>query len=272
MSGPASPLVPSFVEIADRRVRVWAAGDGPPAVLLHGFSDAGSCWVGVTPLFTRLGYRVVAPDARAHGLTPLLPDDEFTARARVGDSRAVMQALDIEGALVVGHSMGAITAMQLASRHQSLVSAVILIDPPLTGDEADVERDRGFSFEAWVHEIAAMPPQALADLCRRVNPGWMAEEIDAWVVSKLEMDRDLFRRPQSGHDGPWRAAMEAILCPALVVAGETELGSLVDGGAGCWLDDAPNVEFVRVEGAGHSVHREAPGQFGSVVEAFLDRR
>jgi pimeloyl-ACP methyl ester carboxylesterase len=202
----------------------------------------------------------------------LLLHDEFTAGARVRDACAVMEALGIEGALIVGHSMGAVTAIQLAARHRSLVRAVILIDPPLTGDESDVERDSAFSFEAWVNEVVEMRSEALADVCRRDNPGWTAEEIDAWVVSKQEMDRDLFRRPQSRHDGPWRAAMEAISCPALVVAGRIELGSLIDEGAGRWLGDAPNVEFVRIEGAGHSVHRDARERFASVVEAFLDGR
>lgn len=268
---PPSRLIPTFVDIPDRRVRVWTVGDGPPAVLLHGFSDAGSCWVGVAPLFSRRGYRVVAPDARGHGRTPLLADDDFTAGARVRDARAVMETLGIEGALVVGHSMGAITAMELAARQRSLVGAVILIDPPLTGDGRDGGVDDGFSFEAWINEVVALRPEALADVCRRDNPEWTDEEIDAWVVSKREMDRNVFRRPQSRYDGPWRPAMEAISCPALVVAGETEFGSLVGDGAGRWLDDAPNVEFVRIEGAGHSVHRDARERFAAVVEAFLDR-
>jgi len=267
---PASLLIPTFVEMSDRRARVWRVGEGPPAVLLHGFGDAGSCWVGAAPLFSRRGYRVVAPDARGHGRTPLLANDEFTAGARFRDACAVMEALGIGRALIVGHSMGAITAMYVAARHRSHAGAVVLIDPPLGDDEPSIERDN-LSFELWVEEVAAMSAEAAAVGCRRANPEWTAEEVDAWVVSKQEMDRGVFRRPQSRYDGPWRAAMEAISCPALVVAGQTEFGSLVGEGAGRWLDDAPNVEFVRIEGAGHSVHRDARDRFASVVAAFLDR-
>ena len=241
-------------------------------MLLHGFSDDGSCWVGTVPVFNARGYRVVAPDARAHGLTPLLADDDFTAAARTQDAVAAMEALDIEGALVVGHSMGAITAMQLAARHRQLTRAIVLIDPPLRDVEPTERRNRIDQFEAWVAEVASMSSDALAGVCRRENPAWTVSEIETWVASKRAVDQDLFRRTQSWHEGSWRATMDAIRVPVLLIAGEPHLGSLVEERAGRWLDEHPGIRFVRVEGAGHSVHRDAAEAFAGVVEGFLDDR
>ncbi len=259
-------LEPAFVETPDRPVHVWTAGEGPPAVLFHGFSDDGSCWVGTAGIFTKRGYRVFAPDARAHGRTPLLPDDGFTAGARVQDAVAVMEALDIGDALVVGHSMGSITAMQLGVRDGPSVRAAILIDPPLSVD------DRENPFEAWVAEVAAMETDERADLCRRENPAWTTAEVDAWVSSKKAIDQDLFRRTQTWHEVSWRSTLGAIQVPVLLVAGEPRLGSIVDEAAGRWLDEKPNIEFVRIAGTGHSVHRDAASQFAAVVGEFLDDR
>ena len=240
-------------------------------MLLHGFSDDGSCWVGTAPLLTARGYSVNAPDARAHGLTPLLEEDDFTAGARVQDAVAALDALDIQDALVVGHSMGAVTAMQLAARHRRLARAVILVDPPLRSADSDEQRNPVDTFEAWVADVAAMETDALAELCHRENPSWAAVEVDAWVASKQAVDQNLFRRTKSWHEGSWEETVLAIRVPVLLVAGEPHLGSVVDEAAGRWLSEQPNIEFVRIEGAGHSVHRDAAVEFAAVVGRFLDR-
>lgn len=264
-------MVGHFIETPGRAIHAWIAGEGQPAVLLHGFSDDGSCWTGAAPLFTARGWWVIAPDARAHGRTPLLPGEDFTAGARLLDTVALLEALDLENALIVGHSMGAITAMQLAARHRPFVGAVILIDPPLGDVDVDEQRNRANPFEAWVTEVAAMSTNALAERCRLEHPTWTIAEIDAWASAKKAVDRHLFLRRQSWHDGSWRSTLNEIEAPVLLIAGELHLGSAIDAGAGDWLDEHPEIQFVRIRGAGHSVHRDAAKGFASVVAEFLDR-
>jgi pimeloyl-ACP methyl ester carboxylesterase len=259
-----------FVETPGRVMHVWTAGGGDPAVLLHGFTDDGSCWVGTVPLFTGRGYRVVAPDARAHGRTPLLAGDDFTTTARLEDAVSLMASIDVGAALVVGHSMGAITAMQLAARHPGLARAVVLIDPPLGDADPDEQRNRDNPFETWLAEITAMETSALIDLCRQENPTWTLSEVDAWVASKRAVDQDLFRRPRPWVEGSWRVTLDAVESPVLLVAGELRLGSTVDEGAGRWLAEHPRIQFTRIAGAGHSVHRDAAAEFATVVGTFLD--
>lgn len=261
-----------FVDTPSRRIHVWTAGEGDPAVLLHGFTDDGSCWVGAVPLFGERGFRVVAPDARAHGRTPLLADDEFTAAARVADTVAVMAALDIDDALIAGHSMGAVTAMQLAAHHRPLVRAVLLIDPPLRDGEPQEQSGQVDPFEAWISEIAAMDVDALTDRCRSESPTWSPAEVDAWVASKKSVDERLFRRARSWHEEPWRETLDSIEVPVLLVAGEPRFGSIVDETAGRWLDRHPNIDFVRIGGAGHSVHRDAALEFATAVRRFFEDR
>ncbi len=264
-------LTSDTVDVHGRAIHLWTAGEGAPALLLHGFSDDGSCWASTAPLFTGRGRRVIAPDARAHGGTPLLADDDFTAASRQSDVEQITGALDLADVLLVGHSMGAVTAMHLAADQPDLARATVLIDPPLTGHDLDAERNSQNPFSKWINETAAIDPAELAALCETENPSWTDEEVAAWVSSKRAVDRDLFARRQSWHGRSWRAAIDSIRCPKIVIAGESALGSIVDVDAGRWLGEHPDVEFVRIRGAGHSVHRDQRVRFAKVVVGFLTR-
>jgi pimeloyl-ACP methyl ester carboxylesterase len=119
------------------RIHVMERGRGPALVLLHGFMLSGELWVHQLRDLAH-GHRVVAVDLRGHGRSvpgsagfssSASPDgaDTLRAEARMGaaqqgspavrrmarDVLAVLRALDIEHAVVVGHSMGGMVALQL---------------------------------------------------------------------------------------------------------------------------------------------------------------
>ncbi|MBW0256084.1 alpha/beta hydrolase [Cellulomonas sp. PS-H5] len=99
-----------------------------PVVLLHGLTDASTCWPTVLPRYAGDGRAVVALDARGHGGTPL-PDEPFTVAALAADAAEALRALDLGPALVVGHSMGGVTAEELALTAPELVAGLVLEDP-----------------------------------------------------------------------------------------------------------------------------------------------
>lgn len=105
-----------------------AAGGGLPVVLLHGLTDSSACWPAVLPRLVAAGRRVVALDARGHGGRPV-PDEPFTIAALAADAAAELRALDLGPAVVVGHSMGGVTAQELAATAPDLVAALVLEDP-----------------------------------------------------------------------------------------------------------------------------------------------
>ncbi len=120
------------------RIHVYERGQGPPVVLLHGFMLSGALWAHQLRDLA-LHHRVIAPDLRGHGssvagrsgfsmagdpgLVDELRADVRTSVAQEGapavrrmarDIRTVLDALDVEHALVVGHSMGGMVTLQLA--------------------------------------------------------------------------------------------------------------------------------------------------------------
>ena len=108
--------------------------DGRPIVLLHGLTDDRR---GYGPVVEDLAprYRLVAVDLRGHG------ESSHAARYRAVDYAAdvadLVRARVSEPAVIVGHSLGGLTAACLASTNAELVSGLFLEDPPLfEGDAA----------------------------------------------------------------------------------------------------------------------------------------
>ena len=103
------------------RVRVLAHGTGPPLILLHGVSLSAAVWA---PLFAALGgYRLLAVDLPGHGLSD--PVDHRRGHVRAHAQRLlddVFDALELERADVVGHSLGGMFALWHAERISRLVA------------------------------------------------------------------------------------------------------------------------------------------------------
>lgn len=91
----------------------------PVAILLHGFPDSSAVWGKVTPLLVAAGFRVIAPDLRGFGHTDMAKQVSGydIATGSVPDIIALMDALEISNAHIVGHDFGAPVAWTLAAQH-----------------------------------------------------------------------------------------------------------------------------------------------------------
>ena len=121
----------SFLDLASTgvRVRLLSHGSGPPLVLLHGVSLSAAAWA---PLFTALsGWRLLAVDLPGHGLSD--PDSyrrgQVRRRARelIDD---IFDALGLDEASVVGHSLGGMLALWYAAAGTERISRLVAIGEP----------------------------------------------------------------------------------------------------------------------------------------------
>jgi pimeloyl-ACP methyl ester carboxylesterase len=121
----------SFLDLANTgaRVRLLSHGSGPPLVLLHGVSLSAAAWA---PLLTALpGWQVLAVDLPGHGLSD--PD-----RYRSGQVRPrahaliddIFDALGLDEASVVGHSLGGMLALWHAAAGTQRISRLVAIGEP----------------------------------------------------------------------------------------------------------------------------------------------
>lgn len=125
----AVPANPSHVRVpvtgGDLTVAVW--GDlaaGPPVLAIHGITASSMAWVEVAG---RLERPVVAPDLRGRGGSGGLPGP-YGMAAHAEDCVAVLDALGVDAATVVGHSMGGFVASVLTHRHPDRVARLVLVD------------------------------------------------------------------------------------------------------------------------------------------------
>lgn len=161
------------------------SGDKPPLVLAHGITDDGMCWSPAAEIFMK-DFDVVMVDARGHGKSEA-PEDGYTLQNLGTELAGVIQALELNKPILLGHSMGAITALITAGLYPAVPRAILLEDPPpfwmISGSTPrDENIKKGFT--KWIESIKRKTRGELLSECREQNPAWSEVEIEPWVNSK----------------------------------------------------------------------------------------
>jgi len=108
------------------RIAYRRAGTGRPLVLLHPLALSGAVWGDFAERLAK-DFDVIAPDARGHGDSGW-DGRPFSVDDLAEDVAALLDALDLHSALVVGMSMGGSTAVTFAGRHPARVDALVIAD------------------------------------------------------------------------------------------------------------------------------------------------
>lgn len=237
-------------------------GDGPGILLLHGLMGRASTWWADASWLRDLG-RVVAYDARGHGRSEA-PAGPYDRDAFVGDAASVIADRGLAPAVVIGHSMGGLTAWQLAGRHPSLVRGIVI---------GDMAARTGPSMDWWRSWIADWPVPFPSLAAVRAYYGRdgdyfvevMAEGPDGYrPLARAEV---LLAARSHWDDRDMMAELDAVRCPALVVGGAETDGDLAAMRE--MADRLPDGRFALVPGAGHVVHWDNPAGWRAVVEPFV---
>ncbi|MFG2194560.1 alpha/beta fold hydrolase [Streptomyces sp. NPDC048639] len=248
----------------------------PGVLLLHGLMGRASHWAG-TARWLSARHRAVALDQRGHGRSEKPSDGPYSREAYVADAVAAIEQLDLAPVILIGHSMGALTAWQLAAHRPDLVSALVICDMRASALGAQSQREWTEWFTTW-----PLPFATLADVRKwfgeddpwleRPRPSRgefyaevMAERADGWrpVFSPRQM---LMARETWVHDAHWEE-LALVECPSLVVRGiEGELGRAE---AQEMVRVLPQGEYAEIPEAGHLVHYDQPDTWRSALEPFL---
>jgi len=122
------------VEANGFRMHVAEQGDGPLVLLCHGFPETWYSWRHQLPALAAAGFRAVAPDLRGCGTTAGPTEiDRHTLLHLVGDMVALLDALDVETAVIVGNDWGATLAWQAALMRPDRFHAVAAFGVPMMG-------------------------------------------------------------------------------------------------------------------------------------------
>ena len=120
------------------KINYREAGAGFPFVLIHGLSDSSMLW---NPLIAKFAsrYRTIAPDLRGHGESDK-PDMPYSVGLFTEDILHLLRKLSIPRANVMGMSLGAAIAQDLALDHPAMVRSLILLSP-FSHNDSDSRRN-----------------------------------------------------------------------------------------------------------------------------------
>ena len=261
------------VQVAGSTLFYESSGAGDPVILLHGGNLDRRMWDAEFEALRR-SYRVIRYDARGYGKSG--PAD--TAFKAHEDLRALIEALSIERASLIGLSLGGRIAMDFALAYPERVTRLVLAAPGISGgqwaDDADTAwlsvarraaaiKDSVAVARAWLG--SAYIRTALRDSAR-------AEWIEGLVVDQAPFWGGMIRHRdlEVPATPPAAGRLRDLAAPILLVVGSDDTRFIKDV-ARAIEREAPRVRRVDVAGVGHMVNLEAPQQFLSVVIEFLSR-
>ena len=244
-----------------------------PLVLAHGVTDDGLCWSPLAEAFATY-YDVIMVDARGHGQSDA-PESGYDLVTLVNDLHGVIQALELDKPLVMGHSLGAVTTLVLAALYPDMPRAILLEDPPGWWVELPASESlRGADgFREWATRLTSMTRQQILDEGRDQNPLWSDAELEPWADSKLSLNVNTIRRIFSSNHAAaidWEKTLRRVSCPVLVVTGDLSRGAaLAPAGVESLRALIPHLQVAHIAETGHSIRREQFGRFMEDVLAFL---
>jgi pimeloyl-ACP methyl ester carboxylesterase len=267
-------------------VEVQGATDAPLVVFLHGVSGCGRTYDFLPAQITD-GRRIARVDLRGHGHSHHATGT-YTIDRYGEDVVAVLRLLD-RPATLVGHSLGGVTAWWVAQRAPELVTAAFLEDPPLYMGEPDeheknlavpVFRSVSERAAAWQREgttiddvAAALAPAALGPE-RTMGDVMEPDALRARAEAYLLMDRGVLDQAADRSTLAPTDTTAPISVPTLLLAADDGMGSAFPARHEDRLARThPDVEVIRVPGAGHGIHdeRASRGDYVRHLAAFLDR-
>lgn len=251
------------------RFHSMEAGKGEPLVILHGLFGSLDNWANLVRRFAKR-YRVLAFDARNHGRS--FHDPVFSYQAMVEDLREFLATRAITSANLLGHSMGGKTCMTLAVTYPARVRRLVVVDI------APREYER--RHDGLLKVMLELAPESFAE--RKEIDAALARSIADADVRQFLM-KNLVRNPHGGfrwkmnlpvlaarYDETGRGLPDGVRFdgPCLFVRGSRST-YVTEGDIPHIRSVFPAAEVATVEGAGHWVHAERPGELAAEVERFV---
>ena len=249
--------------------RSWGEEDRPLAMLVHGVTASSRTWWRVGPWFAERGWYTVAVDLRGHGDSPrathgltledLMEDLHETAQGL----SSFTEKIDI----LIGHSLGALTALKLYKEHDDLIERLVLEEPP--GSETSDFEEIASMVESDVARAREAPDEMKRQQLDE-NSSWTEEDAENNVVSLrycddgpvAEMIRNDLRYDLS-------ALVGSVEVPTLLVLASEAQGSALPEPERTAVENVLRHGTVEVFDTGHSVHRENVAGYIRVLSGWL---
>ncbi len=261
-------------------IHLRSGGQGPAAILIHGYGETGDMWV---PLAVELArdHTVIVPDLRGMGLSSH-PESGYDKKTQGEDVASVLDALKVERVDLITHDIGNMVGYAFAAQHPSRVNRFVLMDAPLPGigpweeilknpllwhfrfGGPDMERlvagrERIYLDRFW-NEFSA-DPRAFGEAAREHYAKLYArpDAMRAGFAQFAAFDQDAI-------DNQSFLSRGKITMPVLAIGGEKSFGTMM---AVVMRAAATDVQELVIPNSGHWLMEEQPAATVAAVRAFL---
>jgi pimeloyl-ACP methyl ester carboxylesterase len=237
---------------------------GPPLVLIHGFGLDRGIWRDMAENYLA-DYRVTLPDVRGHGESDA-PEDVYPMALLADDLAGLLDHLEIEQAVVCGHSMGGYIALAFAAQHPERLAGLGLITSRAEADSAEKKEGRLRLAETVREQGASALAETLASRLSH-DPAVVKAAYDMIAATPpagiIGAALGMAERPDQ------TAMLDRLDVPTLVVAGEED--QIVPLAYARHLAEAlAKGTLVEIPGAGHMPMLERPQFLAKALVDFLE--
>jgi pimeloyl-ACP methyl ester carboxylesterase len=259
----------------------WGTAGAPPLLLLHGGMQNSHSW-DLTAVALKREFHVVAMDLRGHGDSAWSDEGKYSHADHADDIAALIERLGWERPIVMGLSLGGLSATRAAYEHPERVSRLVIIDvgPQLntsgvgrimdfSAGPAELDSIDDFIQRAVEYNPRRKPEQlrySLTHNLRELPNGKYTWKYDRRIGQRREVSVGEERPPVQFED-MWERLAD-IRCPTLVVRGEKSDVFAEETGLRM-ADVIPDCNFVTVPNAGHTVPQDNASGFLEIVTPFL---
>ncbi len=246
-------------------------GRGRPIIILHGLFGSSRNWQGIAKNLSN-NYHVITPDLRNHGQSA--HTDTMSYHDMADDILVLINSLNLNDAILIGHSMGGKVAMTSALTNSEKLSGLIIVDIAPVNYEHD--------FNSLLDAMNSLPlseVKSRSDAESHLSQFINSQNLVHFIIQNLVRTEDYF---------DWRINLqqintslpELIQFPESLKGTECHLPSLFIGGTDsnylrniynpAIFEYFPAAEIKMIENAGHWLHADKPHEFLTNVKSFLN--
>ena len=258
----------AYVDGPGGQIHYREEGDGEPLLLLHQTASSSQQFLAAFPHLVRGGRRVIAMDTPGYGMSDL-PPGEPSVDGYVEAVLALLDALGIEHAAVLGHHTGATVALHVAWAHPERVDHLVLNGTPLYTDEErprllerlpteapPIEEDGSHLLAPWKRRM-------------RVTVGWTRLDVmQRCVTEMLSVREHAWYGYRAVFPYPFEARLREVTTPTLLL---TNTGEDLYRHTLRARDARPDLPYAELEGGTHDIVDEQPEAWSDAVLDFLGR-
>lgn len=274
----------AFITIQNMAIYYEDKGDSnaPAVILVHGLFGSTETWRYNADAIANAGYRVIAFDRPGFGLSDKPDWFDYRVSNQADLTAELMDALNIDTAIMVGHSAGANVMGHFAIRHPEQITKLVLVDaalltggpPPFVGALlrfppiwrwGRVILQQVFTREQLENSLASFYVNSSFLTSADYDAYWRAFQTPNWDIGLLGLTRDSAGNTLS------REAIATIQADTVLIWGDQDSITPVED-AEALASLIPNSLLLIIPNTGHQPFEEAPDEFNQILLSILDER